>query len=180
MLPLVPAGEAFGAETGDALAYFVEGFFAAEVALGVEFVGVGDGFFFEGEGEHVAEGKGQVLADDVVAGESGAGVAFADEGVVGEADGAEEVGAEDAVADVGEGAVAVDGGGVGAEDADVVEHGGLGDELAVEAEFGMGVGDGKGFTSDHFAVDDEITVGFAVGRVVVLDDGEWVHDVFCV
>ena len=71
-------------------------------------------------------------------------MALCDKSVTGQAFLAEEVGAQVAVADVGMGAVAVDGGGVGQEDADVMEHGGFLDEIGVCPQLGVRPSYGEG------------------------------------
>ena len=74
------------------------------------------------------------MVDDVVDGETGACVAFADEGMSVKSFLFKDFATLDAVADVGEVADAVDVGSITTEDADVVEQCSLGDKVYINVE----------------------------------------------
>ena len=127
------AGEGGGAELGQRLADALErASWLAQVGFAEEFVGIADDFLLHGHRQHRSVGQGQVLTDDVVERQTGAGVALAHEGMTRQTVLAQHLGPKDAVADVGLGAVAVDAGGVGAADADVVQHGCLAHKVDVK------------------------------------------------
>ena len=88
------------------------------VGLGIEFVGIADDLLFKGLG--------------LVAWQSGACMTLGDTGMARESFGTQHLGTDRAVLYIGLGAMAVDRGGVAAQDADVVQHGSLIEELLVE------------------------------------------------
>ena len=122
----VEAVEACGAEAFHLCAYLFQGFLFCETAgrLGEELVGVAYEAFHGGAGRKVAGRERQVLVSDFLCGESGTGMALTDIGAKLEAQGTEHGCPRHAVGQVRESAVAVDGGCVGADYADVVEEGG--------------------------------------------------------
>lgn len=96
------AAEGVGAVALHAADHAVESFLFADVAgFGIEFIGVADEFLLNAQGKHVAMGEGEILADDVLQGESAAGVPFADEGMSRQAFSLQDFPPFDAMADIG-------------------------------------------------------------------------------
>lgn len=177
--PAAELHDALGAKLLEAQGRLLDSPLAFGMALAVELVGVADDLLFEGLGHEVLFGERQTLLADVGHGESGAGVALADtrqtlaEGGVGGTLGrlaAQHLGAEAAVEEIGLAARAEDTGGIGLADADVVEHGGVFEKLAVGAQLGVTLCDGEGAVGHLTAVADEETAQIVVVRVIFVDD----------
>ena len=83
---------------------------------------------------------------------------------------AHDFGAQTPVKQIGRFAVAVYARCVGHEDADVVEHGGAVQKLAVEMQFGMAVGHSEGFSGHLAAMVKQQAAQFVVGGIVLADD----------
>ena len=79
------------------------------------------------------------------------------------------------MADVGVLAVAMDAVGIGEEDADVVQQGGLFDELGVEVQFGMATGNVEGFVGYGTAMCHKDVLQFVLLGIVLVDDGKSIH-----
>ena len=74
--------------------------------------------------------------------------------------------------DVGFGAVAVDFWGIAADDAQVVEHGGGLNKIAVETEFGVLVADAQRLVGHVAAVGEQQRFQFAIAlAIIMVDDG---------
>lgn len=168
---LVPLPEFVGtvaAEAGEAGSGLLGGADALGMALGVELVGVADDLFLDGFG--------------LISGEAGTGVALADAGqrggvletLGGEA--AQEMAAYAAVGNVVVAAVAVDAGGVAEDDAYVVEHGAVGEELAVGMEFRMVVGDEEGMVAHLLAMMHEKGAKGGVAGVIEVNNFRNCHN----
>ena len=84
-------------------------------------------------------GQGKILADNLVLGKSGTGVAFTDTGVAWIAFGTHYLSADKSVADVRLCAKAFYSWCIATEYPDVVEHCRLNNKLAVHLQFGMGI-----------------------------------------
>lgn len=131
----VEAAGAVVAEAGYGGTRFVEGFFDGGACLAEEFVSEADELFQGCFGEVVCRRYGEVVVADVLRGDAGAGVSLGDAcEPFGRSGLSEQLCADDAVSQVRLVAVAVYAGGVGAHDADVVEHGGGGDVAVVERQ----------------------------------------------
>lgn len=148
----------------------LEGLLAVEACLGEELVGVAYQAFLDGLGEERLAGQGQLLRDDVVEGESCAGVSLAHACMPWVSFLAKEQGADAAVTDVWLCAVAADAWCVAAEYADVMEHGGLFHELAVDVQLGVTVGNAQGEVGHRTAVGEEYVAQLVVVSVVFVYD----------
>ena len=144
-------------------------FLAFGMRLAVEFVGIADKFLLKGLRKEVLMGQWQMLADNLFFGESGTGVALADTCVAWVALPAHNLSSYNAVADVRLRSEALYSRGITTEDADVVEHGGLSDELPVETKFWMGVAYLYGTLHHQCAVSDENPSELVVLRVVLVN-----------
>ena len=139
-----PCQELFGSawpETGQAVESLLECLLLCEPCLREELVGKADDLLLVCLGNEVPMRKRQALFLDVEACESGSCMPFTYPGVTGVAFGTEDVGSDDAMADVWLGAETLNAGRIAAEYPDVVEHGCFFDELKVEIPFRMASGD---------------------------------------
>ncbi len=134
-MQLHKAGQRFGAVALHGADHAVEAFLFSRIArLGKELVGIAYQFFLNADREHVATRKRQVLPVDIVYGESGACVAFADEGMFLQPFLLKDFASFNAMSDIREPARAVYIGSVAAEDAYVMKHSRLGHEVSVDFE----------------------------------------------
>lgn len=175
---LAPAFETlytFVAVLKEAFEGFFDRFLLVEFGFGEEFVGKAYHLLFHADGAHIAVGDGEVLTFDFLQREAGTGVALAHKGVARITFGPQEVGTEIAVADVGMLAVAMDAVGIGEKDADVVQKGGFFDELGIEVQFGVAMGNVKGFVGYGTAMCHEDVLQFVFLGVILVDDGKSVH-----
>lgn len=126
LLESAEAGKGFGTEFGYGGQHAAYRFFLHIARLGEEFISVADESLKAGLRHKAAvERQREAVGHDILAGETGAGVAFGHAGkFLGASFEAEQVGAEQAVAQVMVCAVAIYAGGVAETDADVVEHSG--------------------------------------------------------
>ena len=69
----------------------------------------------------------------------------------------------------------MDAGSVGLEDADIMKHGTVADQLAVHVEFGMGVGNAEGTYHHLLAMMDKQLAEGIVGRIVFADEVKRIH-----
>lgn len=150
------------------------GFFGCLAAhrgrFGVEFVGVADQAF-ELSLRHMATSRqGQLIFDNVVVGDAGTGVSLGHPGKSFHfrGAGAYHVGADVAVLQVMCCAVAAYRGGVGAYDADVVEHGGGDDVVGRDGEF-VAAGDFEGERSHLRAVHQQYVACLRRGGVIAVN-----------
>ena len=135
-----------------------------------ELVGIAYHLLFKCLRTIIARRKRQPLFGNVLCGQSGARVSLADSchGFIALA--AHDFGAQTPVKQIGRFAVAMYARCVGHEDADVVEHGGAVQKLAVEMQFGMAVGHSEGFSGHLAAMVKQQAAQFVVGGIVLADD----------
>ena len=136
-LPFQKALQTLFAEFGNASFCLLVTLLSFGMRFGEKLVGIADELLFQGFREEVAMGKGEVLTYDVVERETGASMTLAYTSVTFQPFSAKHGGAQDAMTDVGMWSMAVDAGGIGLADADVVKHGGLLHKLEVDGEGGV-------------------------------------------
>lgn len=136
------------------------------VRLAVEFVSIADEFLLKRLRKKVMVWQWQTLSDNFLFGKSGSGMSLADAGVAWKAFRAHDLSTYYSVADIRFGAIAFYPRRITPEDANVVEHCSLYDELPVECQFGMGVANLHGTFHDQRAVCDENPAELVVVRVV--------------
>ena len=173
--PVVEDDKAVGTELLEAAAGGGGGLLFVETGLGEELVGKADELLLDGDGTHVATGHGPMVRLYLTEGEAGAGVTLADQRMTGIALGAQDVGTDDAMTDVGLGAETLDAGSVGTEDAKVVKHGGLGHKRGVNTQLGMAGGKGKGLVGHTAAVDQKDVSQGIVSRIIFVNDLQRIH-----
>lgn len=169
LLPPAEALHAIRAEALQTVAHLVDSAFAVEVRFREELVGIADHLLLERLGSVVARRQGQSLPRNGRGGQAGAGVTLAYAGDVGQPLAAHELRPQVAVHQVGLGAVAVDAGCVGKEDAHVVQQGGVVEEGAVERQFGMAFGHVEGFARHALAVCEQDAAQLVVLGVILAD-----------
>lgn len=144
---------------------------AFEVRLGVELVGITNHLFLHSLGQKVLMRQGQVLVNDVLQGDSGTRMAFANPRVSGETSSAQHVCSDDAMLDIRFGAKALDARCIAFYNADVVQHGRFLDEGTVEFQLWMLVDNLQCLAGYAFAVRQEDVPNLASLRVILIDDG---------
>lgn len=142
--------------------------FAVGVSLGEELIGKADDLFLDGNGGEILFGQRQVLFAYVGGSYAGSGVPFANAGMERQPLVPQDVGPDDAVSDVGFGAVAVEVGSAALEDADIVQHGSLRNEIGVGMQFGMAERHVERLTGHAPAVGHQNIVCERVGAVEFL------------
>ena len=146
----MPLLEAFGpstelrhallAEAGQAAGSLIDSEHTVGVRLGIKLVGIADKLFLERLGHIVGQRQGQLLTFYLQPGEACAGVSLADARMAREALAAQQLCAQQTVADIVLGARAENAWGVAPADAYVVEHGGLFQKLPVGTQLRMTAG----------------------------------------
>jgi hypothetical protein len=176
--PPVEAPDAFIAVFRKASPHFVRGLFPVEAGFAEKLVGIAYQLFFRRLRPHVATGNGQVLTPDHFRREAGSGMAFANECMTRQTFGAQQFGAQIAVADIIRLAVAADFRGVAKKYPNVVQHGGFFDERTVQLHLRMCPGYAQGFAGYAPAVCLQYPVCLRIGRVIFPDQVQWFHRQF--
>lgn len=114
--------EGVGAELFHLVYHFFERLLFSEIpGFREKFIGIADGFLFDGDGAHVSVWERKILSYNIFYGQAGAGVSFTHEGMSRITEAFKHFPPLNTMTYVGKGAVAVDGGGVTHHYPDVVE-----------------------------------------------------------
>ncbi len=114
--------EGVGAELFHLVYHFCERLLFSEIpGFREKFIGIADGFLFDGDGAHFSVRKRKILSYNIFYGQSGTGVPFTHEGMSRITEALQHFPPLNTMTYVGKGAVAVDGGGVTHHYPDVVE-----------------------------------------------------------
>jgi hypothetical protein len=155
---------------------FFFGLLAVVSVLGKEIVGVTDQLFFDGNGQHVVGGQRQIKLMDIIRADSNPHMTFADETVCRHAAAIQHFTAQDAVADIGLLAIAAQPRAVRLQDADIMQHGGIFDEIKVRLEMGDLFGSQMGFLCDLLSMLNEYFKCFRAPVVIFCKDLCGSHD----
>ena len=134
-----------------------------DAGLGEELVGITNYLLFQGLGQPT--------------GQSGTRVALGNSGVAGKALLTQHLPSYLPVTEIGFCAKALDAGSIAPDDADVVKHGGLEDEVLVEIEFGMGLTDSKCQVCHLTAVTEQDVLQLRLPSIIFVDECLGVHGI---
>lgn len=150
----------------------LEGLHDSEVlGLAVELIGIADNLLLDRERYEVAVRQGEVICLDVGERQTRARVSLGHKGVARQTVSAEHVRPNCPVADVWLVTKTINVRRIGADYADVMEHGGLEDEIAVRIEFRVTVYNSYGETGHTAAVSHKDVPEPRGGHIVAGDDG---------
>lgn len=169
LAPVVEEAHAVVAELGERAPCLLGCLLLVGVGLREELVGKAHDLFLHAARLHVPEGQGPAALAYLQERQPRAGVVLADVGAAQQHVGLglvareplqmclapQQLGSQQSVADVGRATVAADAVGIGEEDADVVQQGGLAHERLVGTQLGMAAHDVHAFRCHRLAVDGQ-------------------------
>lgn len=145
------------------------------MALGVEFVGIADELLFKGFGAEVLFWKREVLLSYILCRQACACMPFTYPGYAFQAFPAHELGTKVSMHQIGSLSVAMNAGSIREENAYVVEHGTLFDQMAVEGHLGMCIHDVQCTLHHLTAMVYKQTAQFIVSWIVLMDELKSFH-----
>ena len=160
---------------GKALCGLLWGLDFLEIGLAVELISIANQLLFQCFRQEILMRQRQILADDLLFGQSRAGMPLTYAGMPGIAFRAHQLRAQAAVTDIRLCAMAGNAGRVTAKDADVVEHSCLFDKLPVEFQLGMTVANLQSPRCHSTAVNKQNMAQLIVGRIILVYDLLIIH-----
>ena len=146
-----------------------------EIGLAVELISIANQLLFQCLWQEILMRQWQILTDDLLFGQSRAGMSLTHAGMPGIAFLAHQLCAQATVTDIMLCAMAGNAGRVTAKDADVVEHSCLFDKLPVEFQLGMTVANLQSPRCHSTAVNKQNMAQLIVGRIILVYDLLIIH-----